>query len=874
VSPKTPTRTERSRSGKTAGARVTGAPEEAARLRDRILARLAGDSSPESMVRVLDEELSRIVHPVVTALYLPTEDLLMGVLGAGRHLWRDEDLQGFLLHLLTEGQGRGGHPRVTLVTSDRPPPAGTAELLGLDIEPVRVSVDPEEESALLLLLDRTEACNEALEEVLHEVSQALRAARSGGAGIRAPAASPRPARSPELVESVRALRDRIGRGDPAGLDPEALWSLLRGRLEWDLAALLLVDRRGSETGAVLLGSGNPSPLLEEEVTKRLMETYRMYANDRDGLPDVRGRWTGLDPLIPPVADLRSYFFVPVQRGEDVGGVFYLGHRSENAFSSETIAAFNLLAGEAGGASSLIRRSFGEPDRRIGALLHAMADGVVLADPRGRILSMNPAARRLLSLAPEASVPDLESLFARGLEGLREVYRSRGDRSDTIRREIRLHEPEERILCVDVFGARDPGLEPWASVIVLHDITPFAHQGGGEIEYVSAVSHELRNPLAVLKSAVQVLLGGTLGTLNERQEKFLHLVMRNSNRLERLLHDLLEISRIQAGRTTVHPADVEIATLLEETLEGFRSTAERRGIELEVRVSRRIGRAWIDGDKVVQILSNLVGNALKFTPTDGRIGVTARLAGGKRAPERYGGALPVSWLRPRMLELEVRDTGPGIDQGDLQKIFAPFYQASPGGKGSESGAGLGLSITRTLVRAHLGEIRVESRRGRGTTVSVLLPADRASWEAFRFVQAFLQMAGRRYGREGDLLLARIEKDPRLAWEQVLERCPSEEASSEEGGDLAIWGIDKARGLLVTECPEHVRDPSGLLRPDVREGGRARLEARILPEAGGEPREILRDVLESWARAGSGTKTRKEKGGIEDGPETDPPDRRRA
>jgi len=216
------------------------------------------------------------------------------------------------------------------------------------------------------------------------------------------------------------------------------------------------------------------------------------------------------------------------------------------------------------------------------------------------------------------------------------------------------------------------------------------------DMVATVAHDLRNPLHVIATATAAMQAAPLDA--ERRERLATLTRRSIRIMTRLVGDLLDISRIDAGRLEVRREPVEPARVLEETRELFEARARERGIALTVCAAPGLDTVAGDHERLVQVLSNLVENALKFTARGGHVELQAQTRG-------------------EDVEVAVRDDGIGIAPGQVQRLFDRYWKAE---QGSRSGAGLGLAIARGIVRAHGGEIRVDSERGRGTTIRFTIP----------------------------------------------------------------------------------------------------------------------------------------------------------
>jgi len=246
--------------------------------------------------------------------------------------------------------------------------------------------------------------------------------------------------------------------------------------------------------------------------------------------------------------------------------------------------------------------------------------------------------------------------------------------------------------------------------------PAAAAGDDLAETVSTLSHELRTPLASMKSSLSLVISGETGPVTADQEHFLGMTMRNIDRLDRLVGDLLDVSRADAGHLNLRPSLLDVAEAVREGVDSHGQAALRAGLALELRGASSEVMARLDSDKLLQILDNLVGNAIKYTPSGGWVEVSLDVF-----PEED------------CLRLEVRDNGPGMDPETRERVLQPFQRSEAATRSLVPGTGLGLSITKRLVEAQGGSLELTSGVGRGTTVRVELPLGRTG----ETVQAGLQ-----------------------------------------------------------------------------------------------------------------------------------------
>jgi signal transduction histidine kinase/GGDEF domain-containing protein len=243
------------------------------------------------------------------------------------------------------------------------------------------------------------------------------------------------------------------------------------------------------------------------------------------------------------------------------------------------------------------------------------------------------------------------------------------------------------------------------------------------EFVSVASHELRTPLAAIKNAIQLILSGKTGEINDNQTKFLSMADRNINRLTNILNDLLNLSKIESGKIELKFEDVALKSFIELTVSSLRPQADGKSIAIEVEVPEDLPAAFTDKDKIEQVLVNLIGNAIKFTPERGKIFVMAKAF----SEEREGGIV-------NKIAVSVKDTGIGIPAEHLNSVFEKFHQVEDSLHRATGGTGLGLAITKGLVEAHQGKIWVESEVGKGSIFNFTLPVSEGERREphFRFI----------------------------------------------------------------------------------------------------------------------------------------------
>lgn len=243
-------------------------------------------------------------------------------------------------------------------------------------------------------------------------------------------------------------------------------------------------------------------------------------------------------------------------------------------------------------------------------------------------------------------------------------------------------------------------------------------------FLATVSHELRTPLTSIIGYSEMLEAGIAGELTPEQGGFVETIRSKGELLLQLISSLLDLNKLERGQLRLNTEYIDPRALLSEIRETLLPEAEKRKIKLDALWSDDVPMIQADPVRVRQILTNLASNALKFTPNRGQVQISARLGelhlAGEDADDDDGMGAALMMAPERAVEFAVNDNGIGMEQSELPKIFDAFYQVDGSSTREYGGAGLGLSIARSLVEAHHGQIRVESQLGRGTTFYVTLP----------------------------------------------------------------------------------------------------------------------------------------------------------
>lgn len=339
--------------------------------------------------------------------------------------------------------------------------------------------------------------------------------------------------------------------------------------------------------------------------------------------------------------------------------------------------------------------------RLRALLEGIASGVAMFDPEDRCVVANHRLAGLLGQPLEAILgrtrAELGALLDQRFreQGLLQPAEPAGTCTATSQ------DPNPRFFSVYWNPVVSAGGESLGQMFVFRDVTREAELDRMKNEFIATVSHELRTPMTAVKGALGLLLGGAAGPVTEEQRELLTVAHQNTDRLIRLINDILDLSRIEAGHLELRRVPVQVNDVVAAAVREMEGVRQQRGLELHLHLSPNLPEVEADPDRVGQVLINLLGNAYKFTEPGGRVTVRTLAAGDE-------------------VRVQVADTGPGIPPDQLERIFERFQRAPGAATRRAGGTGLGLAIARAIVQGHGGRIWAESAPGQGATFTFTLP----------------------------------------------------------------------------------------------------------------------------------------------------------
>lgn len=495
-----------------------------------------------------------------------------------------------------------------------------------------------------------------------------------------------------------------------------------GAVNGEVAALLLSPDSSSQPGWKLqvYVSGIEARAAAKELEASLLSGMRAMSGELEQANEIQlviDETQMVEQSMPDQVslDLESVISLPLIVGAEAIGMLGVASVVPERFNSTHLELLATVANQAAVAinnSRLYKQTLLEK-QQLETILNNMSDGLLVLDENWRVVTMNPTLERMLGLEAKevlgrcpseaSSDPRLASLATLcGGRGPDSPFDRSGVEANVVEWDVTLNTSGRRAVRASAAVDTDAAGRYLGEVMVVHDVTRERELEQMKSDFLANTSHELRTPLHSIKGFIKLLLEGKVPDPDSQRE-FLTIIKEQSDLLGILVDDLLDVSRIDAGHLELNRDQLSMGSVIDKTVRKLANLANDKGIEFEISVSPSLSIMQGDEGRLTQALTNLLGNAIKFSYEKGRIIVRAKTVDSE-------------------VLVQVVDHGLGIPPESIPRLFERFYQVDGSTTRQNPGTGLGLYITRQIIESHGGRIWVESKVGEGSTFSFNLPLD--------------------------------------------------------------------------------------------------------------------------------------------------------
>ena len=459
------------------------------------------------------------------------------------------------------------------------------------------------------------------------------------------------------------------------------------------------------------------------------------------------------------------------------------------------------------------------------------DPLLIVDSDGVIHAANPAARDVLDFDEGGNLRDARWIDRRVDFDGASILRLADGPSEVCGHHLTDPDGNEADMVLDVIDLTDGRGGAGLKLIQVKDYSGYNRYERWKDELVSMAAHEIKNPLAAMRTSMKTLVSQTASAMPEGERNLLAVSIRSIDRLTRLLDNLLDVSRINSGNYTSEPRWVDAGDFAAEVMGAFTALFNVRRQRLKYSVSDDLFRIYVDAPKLEQILINFLNNAMKFTPEGGEVELGVERAGIEVLPDDLR-ILPWGELGGlAFVRFTVRDTGIGMTGETLSHLFTRYHRDKSLGGGV--GSHLGLSISKKLAEVQNGSLEVESELGVGTRVSVSVPSDEQTFTLLSRVRSIDRVLSRLVGLRRGIVLHVVRKDESSSWPEVFDGWPSKPAvnpvvDDEKTGMCYAWALGDRLALVVlaeTDETGEVRSYLGSADESVRRGSGPRMDHMI-------------------------------------------------
>lgn len=527
------------------------------------------------------------------------------------------------------------------------------------------------------------------------------------------------------VSILKELGERIGYSLNVQKIVDVITGSLRRLLPYSTVSYLLVGEEGRIIFHCVLEE-SVNLRFVGEVKQRMIAALGTLINREIKPDDIDESISGTITDESNREAVKSFFNIPVVINNQPMGILNVASTKEGLYKEDEMTILYTIMNQASSAVSKLENILTQEKGKLNSMVESMADGVFMVDTKNRLLVINPAAGQMLNITnARPSIFDILDALASKFDLRTKIEESLLNDKLTVEEQVPL---DGKVLRILISPVKDNENKALGAVVLFHDITKEKAIEKMREDFTSMMVHELRSPLTGIRSIANLLKEEKIKNEQKKYQEFVELIVSNSASMLDLVNDLLDVAKLEAGKFQVLKKPTKLKDLIKVRIQSFQSLASENHLILESKIEDSLPDSLeLDENKVGQVLNNLLSNAIKFT-SKGRIDVYAfLLKSGEDLADKVA-SLGLTWsgfgsdvkFDGDQVILAVADTGIGIPENEIGKLFNKFTQLEQTAASEKKGTGLGLVISKGIVEAHGGKISVCSSAGKGSTFYFSLP----------------------------------------------------------------------------------------------------------------------------------------------------------
>ena len=526
------------------------------------------------------------------------------------------------------------------------------------------------------------------------------------------------------VSILKELGERIGYSLNVQKIVDVITGSLRRLLPYSTVSYMLKGEDGRVIHHCVLEE-SVSKRFVDDVRKRMKVSYEALLGQTVKEEEIDESISGTITDESNNKGVVSFFNIPVVINNQAVGLLNISSTDEGLYKEEEMTILYTIMNQASTAVSKLETILNQEKGKLNSMVSSMADGVFMVDVNNRLLVINPAAKEMLDLkSPQPSIFDVLDALASKFDVRTKIEESMKLDKLIIQEQLALNNKVLRILISPV---KDVDSKALGAVVLFHDITKEKAIEKMREDFTSMMVHELRSPLTGIRSIANLLKEERIKSERKKYEEFIDLIVNNSASMLDLVNDLLDVAKLESGKLQILRRPAHIADLIKVKIQSYESLAAENKLKLEGKVEENIPQLNVDDTKLGQVLNNFLSNAIKFTP-QGKITVSAFILKAKEDLSAELGKQGMVWAGSRdgivfdsdQLVVGVTDSGIGIPQDQVGKLFNKFTQLEQTAGQEKRGTGLGLVISKGIVEAHGGVVGIFSEPQKGSTFYFAIP----------------------------------------------------------------------------------------------------------------------------------------------------------